>query len=184
MMVACGEDPVEPNDTTPNTPDNPQPTQASYKINYMSVWEPGANAFVDHTDQNYMTIYSWKDANDNMVTQGPSDVMIYGYMETVAGSSDYEASAGDCMNLYDPNYTFHYAGDENNPEGEYLKYSTRGTESTFTENITSFDANTMRYTATWAQQYFDVEAYVGGEQVFGEMSGTFTNFPVVWASAN
>lgn len=185
MMVACEKDPENgTTDTTGNTPVNPQPqTESSYKINYLSVWEPGANVFVDHTDQNYMAIYSWKSADDYMVTQGTTDVMINGFMETVAGASDYAASEGDCMSLYDPTSTFHYAGDDSNPEGDYLKYSTNGTESTFTENITSFDANTLRYTATWAQQYLDVEAYATtGEQVFGEMSGTFTNFPIVWYS--
>ena len=185
MLIACNKDNEgdnNGNNNTDTTPVNPQPQQeSSYKINYLSEWEPGANVFVDHTDQNYMAVYSWKSAADNMVTQGPSDVMINGFIETVAGPSDYETSEGDCMTLYDPTNLFYYAGDANNEAGNYLKYSTQGCENTFTENITSFDANTLRYTATWAQNYLDVEAYATtGEQVYGEMTGTFTNFPIVW----
>ena len=182
MMVACGNDtPEEGNDTTPVNPNPPAP-QESYKINYLSEWEVGATAWLDHTDENYLTIYAWKSADDAMVTQGFSDVLIYGFMESVPGESDYTASAGDCMNLTDPTSTFYYEGDDNNEAGNYYKYTTATTKSTFVENVTSFDANTMRYTATWAEQYMDVEAYLAGNEVYGEMTGTIVNYPVVWAS--
>ncbi|MCR5445062.1 MAG: hypothetical protein K6E96_05215 [Bacteroidales bacterium] len=189
MMVACGDDPVEPTDTTPDTPQPPAPQQASYKVTYPqgeAAWEPGANVFVDHTADNYMTIYTWKSADDYMVTQSPADIMLNGFMETVACTdATNESTDGDCMNLYDPTHLFHYDGDDQNEAGDYLKYSTSGLEATFVETVTSFDANTMRYNANWAQQYMDVEALATtGAQSYGEMSGVFTNFPIEWYSAN
>ena len=177
MMVACGD--KNEGDNTDTTPDTPTPAASVYTINYQGTWQPGATYFIDHTDQNYMTIYAWKSADDYLVTSGNSDVLIVGFMETVVGEFDY-AGTQDRMELSDPT-TFYYEGDEDNEAGNYFKY--QADPSTFIENVTAFDANTLRYSATWAEQYYDVEEYAtAGTVNYAEMTGTFQNFQITWAT--
>jgi len=138
-----------------------------------------ANALaIDHTDENYLTIYFFK------VASSQEDIYTNGFLESVPVSgATYESTGGDIMHYRDPNYTFtDDQGLIGDPGTTYWGYNTLS--NTFLENITGCDLNALTLSGNWSAEVGDVETYAttgdwGNTYAF---SGKLTNAEWAWAS--
>lgn len=149
-----------------------------------SSWNAAATRFVDYTSQGYMTVFAWKNSSDaNSGINPTTDVLVYGWLESSSGSYTY-SNTYDYMNYRDPNQavvvpnTVILSNNDTIEEGTYYRYFANPT--TFTENITAIDFNSLTISATWSEQIFDIEQYINNNGTsYGTMynlSGTLSNY--------
>lgn len=155
--------------------------QSVYTITFNgNSWNAANWECYDHSDENYMTIYAYKTANSE------EDINLVGYLQTIAGTYDYETSQGDYMNYYDPSAIW---VDENNVLGQgagvgYYKYQVDKT--TFQEQIVAIDLNARTLTANWSEDCFDIEYYVSHNGDYGTMlplQGAIQNISWTWSTS-
>lgn len=180
MMVACGPDETEVPDPTP-TPD-PQP-QSRFVINFDGV-ETAVIDYqaVDHTDEGYLTVYGYTTEN------GQNGIFTMGYLEsTVVANATYQSTSGDIMNYRDPNKTYYDAESVlGNEPATYWGWVSQS--STFIENVTAVDLNTLTMSANWTVNVVDIADYIANQGFDGCTAHPFTgemlNATWAWASSS
>lgn len=192
MMVACGEDPVEPNDTTPTDNPQPHPQTPKFTVSFNgSTWDAAASLF-SHTnqgantlDENWLILYGFKNADDATALLGgsnPTQPYVSGTMMTIVGSYTNQTSGGDAVTYTDPTDIYAYGGDDQNPAGNYLRWN--AIKSTFVENITAIDLTARTMSATFSCDHFDLEQYeANGGTSYGTtvtLNGTLENYGWTW----
>ena len=155
--------------------------QSAYTVTFNgNSWDAVNWDFYDYSSDGYMTIYAYK------TTDGENGIFTHGFLQTVAGTYDYESSMGDYMTYQAPDAIW---VDENNVLGggagtEYLKYQVDKT--TWQEQIVAIDLNARTLTANWSEECFDIEYYVNHNGEMGTMlplQGAIRNISWTWATS-
>ena len=167
-------------------------SSGTYRITFNgSTWNAAATRFVNYTSDGYMTVFAWKNASDASSGINPAnDVLVYGWLESSTGSYTY-SNTYDYMIYRDPNQavvvpnTVILSNNDTIEEGTYYRYFANPT--TFTENITAIDLNSLTISATWSEQIFDIEQYINNNGTsYGTMynlSGTLSNYHFTLSSS-
>lgn len=167
-------------------------SSGTYRITFnSSSWNAAATRFVNYTSDGYITVFAWKNASDASLGMNPAnDVLVYGWLESSTGSYTY-SNTYDYMNYRDPNQavvvpnTVILSNNDTIEEGTYYRYFANPT--TFTENITAIDLNSLTISATWSEQIFDIEQYINNNGTsYGTMynlSGTLSNYHFTLSSS-
>ena len=192
MCVSCKKDEPKPDDNTTENPgggDNPgggggQTTSDGVTIAFNGTsWLAANMEAVDHTDQNYLTLYVEKTTG---CSGDYSDIFLNGFMESVVCENEtYESTSGDVMNYRDPNYIYtDNDGVLGDAGGQYWGWNVN--PSTFVETITAVDLNALTMSATFSEEIFDIADYIaaGGSVPSNTitLNGTMQNASWAWAS--
>lgn len=152
--------------------------QSVTKINFNGASWNAANAIGgDHTDENYITFYFYKVANND------NDVYCQGFLESVPVSgATYESTGGDIMHYRDPNFTFVDADNVLGQGAGAEFWGWNSLSSTFQENITAVDLNQLSISGDWSVEVGKVETYAntGDWGTTYPFTGVMTNATWTW----
>lgn len=149
-----------------------------------NTWTAASTLAFDHSDEDYITFYFFKTANDE------NDISVRGFLQTNVGQYDYQSSNGDYFKYVDPNSTWTdeqgLVGDAGNTYYRWQSYEEVLHTSTFVENVTAVDLNNKTFSATWSEDIFDVEDYAltNGQPTPYPLSGVLQNATWEWGQSS